>query len=263
MGDFVSRGWLTSSREGLDKLLQEALAALLSSSATGKEAIMHAPCLVLTIRPGVIGDQGVVTVVLPSRDRVGRIFPLCAGVQWTDEKSCMGWPSLDYANALIARVQCSVDADADLDALLTEVVALGSPQQFRQTFHELGGDETLPRLAADTKLLRVQGPLTAMSPALTALCSMLTGASDLLGMCLAANGEAQEFFACRQFDSGAPLAALFDGAWAEHGWTSYGAPEELAVLKPAVVIKFGDDATQPRHRMIDTVAPAPDSLDTS
>lgn len=263
MGDFVSRGWLTSSREGLDRLLVEAIAELLASSAAGKQAVAEAACVVLSIRPGVIGDQGVMAVVLPSQDRVGRTFPLCAGVQWTEDgQGGMGWPSLAYTRALIARVLHCVEAQAEPEVLLSEIVALGSPRQFRPTFVGLGGDETLPRLGAETKLLRVQGPLAVMSPAHTALCSMLNEAGDVLGIRLDANGEAQDFFVCRRVESGAALASMFDGRWVERGWTSYDAPASTVVQDAAALANIDDDATQPRHRAIDTVAAAPDSLDS-
>lgn len=263
MGDFVSRGWLTSAREGLDKLLQEAMAAVLAASSTGKETIANAPCLVVSIRPGVIGDQGVVAVVLPSQDRVGRTFPLCAGVQWTEDgQGGMGWPSLDYTRALIARVQRCIDAEAEPDMLLSEIVAVGSPRQFRPTFSGLGSDETLPRLGAETKLLRFQGPLAAMSPASTLLCSMLSDASDLLGIRLDTTGEAQDFLVCRRVESGAALAAMFDGGWVERGWVSYQPPAKGAAVNPTNLLKIDDDATLPRHRAIDARTPAPDSLDS-
>lgn len=260
MGDFVSRGWLTSSREGMDRLLVQAIGALLVSSAGGKQAVAGVPCVALSIRPGVIGDQGVVSVVLPSQDRVGRTFPLCAGVQWTEDgQGGMGWPSLDYTRTLMARVQRCIDAQAEPDVLLAEVVAHGSPRQFRPTFAGLGGDETLPRLGAEVKLLRLQGPMAALSAPLTALCSMLNEASEVLGLRLDAFGEVQDFFVCRRLETGAALAAVFDGGWLERGWTSYGTPAPAPLPSSLDLPNIDEDATQPRHRAIDTVAAATDS----
>lgn len=85
-GDFVSRGWPASARDGLDTLLQEAIATVLAALPTDRGAMARAPVSILSVRPGVIGDQGVTTVVFPSQDRVGRSFPLCAGVQWTEDE---------------------------------------------------------------------------------------------------------------------------------------------------------------------------------
>lgn len=262
MGDFVSRGWLTSGREGLDRLLQEAIAELLASSPIGKEAILQAPSSALSIRPGVIGDQGVVALVLPSQDRVGRVFPLCAGVQWTEDgQGGMGWPSPSYVRALLICVQRCIEAAAEPDMLLSEIVALGSPREYSAVAFSLGGDETMPRLPAETKLLRVQGPLELMSPAQTALCSTLNVASELLGQRLNADGEAQDFFALRRIESGAPLAAMFDGVWAGRGWDSYLVPKMLVEATPLVVPLVDDDPTKPRPRAIDIARPLPDSPD--
>ena len=173
----------------------------------------------------------------------------------------MGWPSPAYVRALLMCVQRCVEAAAGPEMLLSEIVALGSPREFPAISLSLGGDETVPRLRAETKLLRVQGPLALMSPAQTALCSTLNEASDLLGLRLDAGGEAQDFFVARRIESGAPLAAMFDGLWAERGWVSYLASSETVEAQPVVVPQFDDDATQPRPRAIDNARPPPDSLD--
>jgi type VI secretion system protein ImpM len=250
LGDFVSRGWSNSGRDGLDRLLQEALGELLvSSPSAAKEAVANAPSLVLTIRPGVASEQGYVVAVLPSEDRVGRRFPLSAGVQWLEDQSSgktMGWPSLEYARALVACVQQCIETDADPDHLSAEISRLGSPQAFRQTFDGLGEDETVPRLASDVMLLRLQGPLTALSSSLAALCTALNDSSDVLGFSLDPTGEVQDFFVCRRLASGARLAAVFDGRWVERGWLSYGSvapPDDTIRL---AVPTFDDDATRPR-----------------
>lgn len=263
MGDFVSRGWQAGTREGLDKLLQEAIAALMASSTAGKEALAQAPCSALSIRPGAIGEQGLVCVVMPSQDRVGRVFPLCAGVQWTAEgKDSMRWPPPDFARNLIGCVHRCVDASGDPDSLLAGIAAVGSPDQFQPTLQGLGGEETLPKLGAEIKLLRLQGPLARLPPGLAALCSMLSDASDLLGIRFDLDGGVQDFFVCRRIESGSALASMFDGRWAERGWKSFDAPGGPDQAKVASIPEFDDDVTQPRHRTIDTLAAPPDSPDT-
>lgn len=260
MGDFVSRGWQSSVREGLDKLLNEALVALLSTSSAGKEAISQAPCQVISIRPGVIAEQGVLAVVMPSQDRVGRTFPLCVGVHWDkDNQGNMGWPSVEYAKVVVEHVRRCLDGEPSPESLLAEVVAAGNPRQHCKTFNELGSDETLPRMGAETKLLHVGGGLAAMPVALKGLCSMLGDASDLLGIRLDLAGEAQDFFVCRRIESGAPLAAMFDGDWSSRGWLSYVSSPQLAVVGPESLPNLDEDATRPRHRPIDIGSPPPDS----
>lgn len=265
VGDFVSRGWSNVGRDGLDRLLQEALTELLTTSPDGKGAIERAPSLMLTIRPGMACDQGFVVAVLPSHDRVGRRFPLSAGVQWLEvgPGGSMAWPSAEYGKALIACVQRGIDTDCDPDRLCIEVATLGSPDKYRPTFDGLGDDETVPRLASEIKLLRVQGPLSAMPPSLAALCTALGDASDVLGFSLDARGDAQDFFVCRRLESGAPLASIFDGRWSERGWTSYGSGTAPGSTSVEPLPKIDDDATRPRHQAIDTFGPQADSLDNS
>lgn len=232
-GDFVSRGWPGDACNGLDALLQSTLAELLRSSVNARQAIVHAPCMVLSIRPGVIGAQGMVCAVLASHDRVGRTFPLCAGVACDAALDGMlEWPSLAYAHSLIARVNHALDMQADPDELLEHIRSVGDPREFSATFHGCGADDTLPRLGRAIRLLRIQGPQAALTPHLRALCSLLPASSDVLGIRLDGRGKASDLFACRRFDAraaGPAWAALFDGNWVARGWTSYEASARVGV----------------------------------
>lgn len=218
-GDFVDRGWLPGARDGLDRLLQEAIAHVIEASASTKETLEQAPDLALSFRPGVLAEEGVVALVVPSRDRVGRSFPLCAGVQWSaEEPATGGWPPVAYARAVGACVRRAMEEGADPDALLDALVSLGGPREFEPAFTPGSGDETVPRIAADAMLLRMAGPPSALSAPAAALCAVLTEASDLLGMRIAAGGDVQDLFVCRQLDARECLAAMFDGQWIAHGW---------------------------------------------
>ena len=197
LGDFVQRGWSGSTCDGLDALLQRALAALRGSSAQARQAIAQAPCLVLSIRPGVIGAHGLVGVVLASHDRVGRTFPLCAGVQFDAAAiGVLGWPSLACAHALIEQVLGGIDTQADPDALLARIKAVGDPRDFQPGLQASG---------------------------LAAICAR-HAVSDLLGMRLDDFGAVTDYFACQRLEmvtAGPALAALFDGEWSARGWTSF------------------------------------------
>ena len=217
LGDFVHRGWSGSTCDGLDALLQRALAALRNSAAQARQAIAQAPCLVLSIRPGVIGAHGFVGVVLASHDRVGRTFPLCAGVQFDAAAiGVLGWPSLVYAHAVIEQVLSGIDTQAEPDALLARITAIGDPRDFRPAL-------LAPGLAA----------------ALPVICAR-HAASDLLGMRLDDYGAVNDYFACRRLQvatAGPALAALFDGEWFARGWTSFdalGAETLNSSVKPTV-----------------------------
>lgn len=252
MGDFVSRGWSSSTREGLDRLLQEAISAFLASSTSGKDSLLQAPYVMLTIRPGVVGEQGLEIVILPSQDRVGRIFPLCAGLQRAGEgQSEMNWPSLDYGRALIESVQRRMEVGADPELLLSDIESVGEPHLFRATFAGRCDDETLPRLPTGTKNIRIQGPSAVWAPSTGALCALLRASSDLLGVCFDDRGEAVDYFACLRFESGEPLAAIFDAKWGEREWYSVTLPGLAADSQVAEVQMLDEDATRPRQRVID------------
>lgn len=260
MGDFVSRGWDVGLLGKLETLLQEALSELIRSSALGKEAVAQAPFIALSFRPGVLGEYGLIAVALPSHDRVGRTFPLCVGTQWSSLDSIgMDWPSLGFARSLISEVQRCVDSQTQPDDLLAAVAALGGPGQYPPSFHGLVGDETLPRLGPDVKLVCIGGPVDVMPPAQVALCSLLSNASDILGISFGSTGDAQNFFACRRLESGAALASMFDGRWIERGWSYFGAPVPQTACEPPAVPNIDEDATRPLQRVIDMHAQASNS----
>jgi type VI secretion system protein ImpM len=244
-GDFVDRGWRPGARDGLDRFLQAAIAGVIETALPTKETLAAAPDLALSFRPGVLGEDGVVAVVVASRDRVGRSFPLCAGVQWSaGEEAAGGWPSVGYARAVGACVRRAIADGADPDALLRALVAIGDPRDFEASFAAGDGDDTLPRIAAEAVLLQVAGPPAALAPPLAALCVVLAQASDLLGMRVAAQGEVQDLFACRELAARDGLAALFDGQWATHGWGGLERPAANAAIVPETLHQLDDDSTR-------------------
>lgn len=262
LGDFVSRGWSNSARDGLDALLQEALQQVLTQSTEGKRAIMQAPPLMLCIRPGVIATDGLLTVVLPSQDRVGRLFPLCAGLQWNEAAPGwhMGWPSLEYGRALMAGLQRDLDAQATPESICDGIDGLGGPDRYAPTFSGPVGDETLPRLGSEVRWLRMCGPVGSMRSPNRALCAALADSSEMLGLVFDEAGEARDFIAFRRMNGGAPaLASLFDGLWDERGWTTIGAPSAPADPGPGPLGNIDDDPTTPRQPRIDRVVRQPDS----
>ena len=233
----------------------------ITSREFGKQAIMEAPDLALSIRPGVLAPEGLVIVIVPSEDRVGRLFPLCAGLQW-DEPSLagrMGWPPADYAKSLVACLRRNLAFGVSPDLLVDEIAAVGSFGQFTPTFVGSYGDDTVPRLGSDTNLLRVQGPMAAMTDTNRALCAAMSDSSDVLGLSLDGSGDPIEFVACRRFTGGQALASMFDGLWSERGWASRAVQLIVAPAAGEDVINADDDATQPRLRRIDTSTPDPDS----
>jgi type VI secretion system ImpM family protein len=262
IGDFVGRGWSGTLRDRLDSLIQEAITALAQLSP-GREPLLQWPDLVISTRPGVLCEQALLLVLIPSLDRVGRAFPLCAGVQWaTADDTATDWPPLGYARQLLANLRQALDLESEPDDVLAAVTAAGDPLNYPPTSFELAPDVTIPRLGSGVNLLHICGPLSAMHPALSALCSVLPAACDLLGARLDGDGQAGDFFAARRLPSGMPLASAFDGRWSERGWSSYGAapaPSEAGVHGGPTIAKTDDDATVPGQAVIDSRAIGPDS----
>lgn len=261
-GDFVGRGWANTANDALDKLLQVALERVLSATDIGKQVIARAPDVILSIRPGIVAKEGFVLAVVPSEDRVGRVFPLCAGVQWDAVSPGwqMAWPSAHYGQALAACLHRNIENEAAPDTLLREIQALGDLGKYGPTFASAVGDETVPRLPAEVKTLHVEGPLSNMSVANQSLCVALSESSDLLALCLDYAGEVRDFAICRRLASPGALAALFDGLWDANGWMSLPASEPTTSESGA---EADDDATQPVLLRIDRAEPPPDSSETS
>lgn len=262
LGDFVGRGWANTANDALDKLLQAALERVLAATDIGKQVIARAPDVILSIRPGIVAKEGFVLAVVPSEDRVGRVFPLCAGVQWDAVPPGwqMAWPSAHYGQALAVCLRRNIENEASPDTLLREIEALGELGAYGPTFASVVGDETVPRLPAEVRTLHVEGPLSNMSLANQSLCVALSESSDLLALCLDDAGEARHFAICRRLASPGTLAALFDGLWDANGWMS------LPVTEPTTSkgsSEVDDDATQPLLLRIDRAEPPPDSSNTS
>ena len=167
VGDFVGRGWTAEARNGLDRLLREALAELLGTQDPA-QPFEHETSFALSIAPGVVCPDGFMVVVIPSEDRVGRRFPLAAGVHWSmsGPATPSGWPSNDYIKALVVAARQQLVMGLESDLLQAAITRVGNPAMYEPTFVSAGGDETLPRLDPRTQMICVQGRL----------CRSLTGA---------------------------------------------------------------------------------------
>jgi type VI secretion system protein ImpM len=80
-GDFVFRRLPRSLQDGLDNWMRLGLAELRGSMPNEwKESFASAPAWNCAIPACVAGGNTLIGVLVPSHDRVGRQFPLCAGV---------------------------------------------------------------------------------------------------------------------------------------------------------------------------------------
>ena len=79
-GDFVFRRLPRSMLDGLDDWARHGLAELRDSMPDWKQAFAQAPTWNCAIPACVAGGHTLIGMLAPSHDRVGREFPLCAGV---------------------------------------------------------------------------------------------------------------------------------------------------------------------------------------
>ncbi|MEN0106977.1 MAG: type VI secretion system-associated protein TagF [Pseudomonas sp.] len=142
-GDFVSRGLPQSFIEPWDAWLAAGMAASQAELGAGwLDAYLVSPLWRYAIAPGLLGQDAVIGVVMPSIDRVGRYFPLTiaqllpadvdlAGVLGGEE----GW--FERSEALLLS---TLEPEADVEAFEQAVQQLATPPHWpRSALTTLGG----------------------------------------------------------------------------------------------------------------------------
>jgi type VI secretion system ImpM family protein len=224
MGDFVSRGWSPALCESIDKLLQSALVATTQDGSDGRQVMEQARPVMIAIRPGALCASGFSGLCFPSRDRVGRAFPLCVGLE-TDAEGAgipLLWPSQQLTLLLCTAVVKVLQAGGGPDDLLA---ALPQPGEWDASatggipFSDVG-DETVPDVSFRGSMFALQGPEKDMSVASRALSSRLPWVAQVLGTVVGADGSPEWFFGSRSMLVWTQFAALFDGRWAHWEWTA-------------------------------------------
>lgn len=228
VGDFVGRGFSHELRDALDGLLQVALSGAVSSVASAQELLTDARAFTLCVRPGALCRAGFLGGVVPSHDRVGRVFPLCIGQELPPEAARLPlqWPALRLAQVLVGQVIRAQASGVTVDQLYA---ALPDAQQWHDlTSAEVpfssAEDMTVPRGSVDQAPVCFQGPELEMSPSDRALCSRLPWSAQILGAMLDPAGAFDRFFALPTVTNTAALAAAFDGRWTQWGWTLHDRP---------------------------------------
>lgn len=222
VGDFVSRGFSPALCENLDRLLQTALVATTDDGADGRQVLEQAKPVMITIRAGALCPTGFAGLWFPSRDRVGRVFPLCVGVETPADnaKAPLYWPSRALTELLCATVVQVMQAGGGPDELMA---ALPSPQEWeaaavRDFPFSDAGDETVPDVSYRGTLFALQGPERGLSIPARALGSRLPWVVQVLGTIVGPDGQPEWFFGSRTMLSWTHFAALFDGRWAHWEW---------------------------------------------
>lgn len=237
-GDFVSRGLSPRMQQALDRLLQSAMAHALSDGTDPGELFARAPLFALVIRHGTLCDAGFVGVVVPSRDRVGRWFPLVLGVESTtpSRPAPASWPSRALTHTLCGLVidaQSQRSSPDELWGTMPDPLRCLALASIDPPFAN-AQDETIPFQSNQAAARCFVGPEVRMSTSDRALCSALPLTSCAWGATLDAPGEFERFFALRVPDPSRFLAATWDDRWVHWGWDLHGATlVDLAALPMA------------------------------
>lgn len=226
VGDFVSRGFSPQLREGLDALLQAALVAAAKEGGDARALMEKAPPAMLAIRPGALAPGGFTGLWMPSQDRVGRVFPLCVGLEIpTDQAQApLPWPSAPLMRALYSAVVQGMRAGSGPDELVARLPSGADWQRLaaQDVPFATCAEETLPRAGFDAARICLAGPEPAMTSTARALAARLPWGATVLGYTVAPDGSAAHCFASREVPPRETFAALWDGRWAAWGWTSPG-----------------------------------------
>lgn len=218
-GDFVSRGFSAKLTDALDRMLQAALHSAVTDGASLSALMQKAEPVMVSIRPGSICPTGFWGLWLPSQDRVGRVFPLCIGLETSESaQRCLPlvWPS----EQLIRQIFAGASGDLRADDLLNTIphadswVSLASEGA---PFTDME-DNTIPSVPVDACNFWFEGPESRMSAASKALCSRLPWVSEMVGCTIDQRGRPRSFFAARSLLSWSSLAAVFDERWDHWGW---------------------------------------------
>ena len=249
-GDFLSKGFSPELVDGLDKMFQSVLVAVAESS-DGRAIFEATPAFMLNIRPGTLSPSGFTGIVVPSCDRVGRLFPLCVGSETPPMESRLPllWPSRGLSVALLQVVGAALERGDGADGLYRALHDMPSWDTLSNDTvpFKVSDDDTVPRLPANAIHNWYEGPEQRMGALQVAYCGRLAWVAELLGVTLAPNGDAAAFFATRSLLSWTHMAAAIDGRWEFWGWSSHflatsALASESAVQDPAIDI----DATRPR-----------------
>ena len=240
VGDFVSRGFSPTLCENLDHLLQTALQATTTGGADGREVMAQASPVMVSIRPSALCATGFAGLWFPSRDRVGRVFPLCVGLETEADQSKVPlfWPTRGLTQALCGAVVQVLQAGGGPDELVAALPPLAEWQAAATRGIPFGdvGDETVPDVSYRGSLFALTGPEERMSTAQRALCSRLPWVAQTLGTVVAPDGNAAWYFGSRSMLDWTPFAALFDGRWPHWEWTvSEGYGRDDSTLPPSEV----------------------------
>lgn len=225
LGDFVQRGWSRDLVGALDRLTQTALQAASAEGATRESLERSSHTCLIHIRPGAIAETGFLGCMAPSCDRVGRFYPLFAGLelpaaQGGQPRLPTAWVPLPLAVDLCQAVYAVQSDGMGPDELLQRLPAPAAWQErlLQERPFAAEAETTVPMVPPTLSQFAFEGPESSMHALDRALCSRLPHLSEALGAVITHGSHFDLYFATRSLLSWSSLAALFDGRWEYWGW---------------------------------------------
>lgn len=197
-GDFVGHGLPREVLDPWDEWLARALAeAGRGLGAAWERAFAAAPVWRFALSAGLCGDTPLVGLLMPSADRVGRLYPFTLAATLPEDVELAAAPAA--CAAWFTRAEAVADdacrAGADVEGLPARLAILGRPEPER--VHP----------ASVAMVERLAGPLTGLSS---------------LWWTRGGGRVAPSLLSCHGLPGGARLTAFLDGAWERWGWEDAG-----------------------------------------
>lgn len=225
VGDFVSRNLSPMMCDRLHHMIQAALMSVMSEGGDRRHLMSQAQPMMLSIRPGVLCESGFAGLWFPSCDRVGRVFPMCVGMEVPADMSRfpLVWPSPSLTKALCHVVAAAVQQGDGPDDLLARLPTPEDWQKLATQDVPFGdvAEETVPTVSVEDVSFCLDGPEDLMTVSNRALCSRLPWVAEMLGTVVGPTGGVAVYFGSRSILSWTNLAALFDKQWRHWGWTCF------------------------------------------
>lgn len=230
VGDFVSRNLSPMMCDRLHHMIQAALMSVMSVGGDRQQLMSQAQPMMLSIRPGVLCESGFSGLWFPSCDRVGRVFPICVGLEVPADMSRLPlvWPSPLLTGVLCHAVAAAVQQGDGPDELLARLPAPEDWQNLANQGVPFGdvAEETVPAVSVEDISFCLDGPEDLMSVSNRALCSRLPWVVEMLGTIVGPDGNPAMYFGSRSILSWTNLAALFDQQWSHWGWVCFRAKDD-------------------------------------
>jgi type VI secretion system protein ImpM len=167
VGDFAHRRLPRDLLNVLDDWLRHGLAELQQTHPdTWRELFTGAPAWNCAIPAATTGGYTLVGILAPSRDRVGRLFPLCAGIALPADESVGGLiaQAHGWLQQLAQRILEARDRQQPIEVFDAAICGIDVPPAALACDLAQGGDDILSVLGAEADVRTVPLPTVPSLP---------------------------------------------------------------------------------------------------